>query len=215
MENPMGGGDFRKAFSTPLLIDTDGGRQLITTASKAIYIYDPDTGKEIWRIRHGGYDAPASRPLFENGIAYVTSGNGKPEMLAMHVDGHGDVTDSKVIWHFAHGPPVQPSAVINDGLIFMVNDNGIATCIEKTTGTEVWRERIGGEYSSSTIYADGRIYCFSRQGVATVLKAGRTFETLATNKMGTGFMSSPAVDGRALILRDTTSLYRIEDENSK
>ena len=207
---PMGGGDFRKAFSTPLLIDVDGGQQLITTASKAIYSYDPYTGKELWRIRHGGY-TPASRPLFENGIAFVTSGNGKPEMLAMHVDGHGDVTDSKVIWHFSHGPPVQPSAVINDGLIFMVNDNGIATCIEEATGAEVWRERIGGEYSSSTLYADGRIYCFSRQGVATVLKAGRTFETLAVNKMGTGFMSSPAVDGHALILRDTTSLYRIED----
>jgi outer membrane protein assembly factor BamB len=207
---PMGGGDFRKAFSTPLVIDVGGVRQLLTTGSKAIYSYDQETGRELWKVRHGGY-TPASRPLFENGVAYVTSGNGKPEMLALHVDGKGDVTDSKVIWRFNHGPPVQPSAVINDGLIFMVNDNGIATCIETATGTEVWRERIGGEFSSSLLYADGRVYCFSRQGVATVLKAGRTYEVLATNKMGTGFMASPAVDGHALILRDKTALYRIEE----
>ncbi len=120
---PMGGGDFRKAFSTPIIIDADGGQQMISTGSKTIFGYDPKTGRELWKVRHGGY-TPASRPLFEHGVAYVTTGNGKAEMLAIRVDGHDDVTDSKVIWRFRHGPPVQPSAVINDGLIFMVNDGG-------------------------------------------------------------------------------------------
>jgi outer membrane protein assembly factor BamB len=210
---PMGGGDFRKAFSTPIIIDTDGGQQLLTTGSKAIYGYDPETGRELWKIRDAGY-TPAARPLFDHGLAYVTTGNGRAEMLAVRVDGHGDVTGSKVVWHYSHGAPTQPSPVIDDGLLFMVNDNGIASCVETDTGAEVWRERIGGEFSSSTLYADGRVYCFSRNGVATVLKAGRAFEVLATNKMGTGFMASPAVTGRALYLRDTTALYRIEDGSS-
>jgi outer membrane protein assembly factor BamB len=210
---PMGGGDFRKAFSTPIIIDTDAGPQMITTCSKSIISYDPRTGKELWKVRHAGY-TPASRPLYDNGIAYVTTGNGKAEMLALRVDGHGDVTDSKVVWRFAHGPPRQPSAVINDGLMFMVNDSGIASCLDCATGKELWRERIGGEYSSSVIYADGRVYCFSREGAATVLKAGRTFEVLAKNQMGDGFMASPAVSGHALYLRDKTALYRIEESGS-
>ncbi len=79
---------------------------------------------------------------------------------------------------------------------------------------EVWHERLGGEFSASTLYGDGRVYFFSREGAATVLKAGRAFEILATNKLGTGFMSSPAVSGHALFLRDTTALYRIEEESS-
>jgi outer membrane protein assembly factor BamB len=210
---PMGGGDFRKAFSTPIIIDADGGQQMISTGSKTIFGYDPKTGRELWKVRHGGY-TPASRPLFEHGVAYVTTGNGKAEMLAIRVDGHDDVTDSKVIWRFRHGPPVQPSAVINDGLVFMVNDGGIASCVETATGAEVWHERLGGEFSASTLYGDGRVYFFSREGVATVLKAGRAYEILATNKLGTGFMSSPAVSGHALFLRDTTALYRIEEESS-
>jgi outer membrane protein assembly factor BamB len=209
----MGGGDFRKAFSTPIIIDTDGGPQMLTTSSKAIYSYDPGTGRELWKVRHGGY-TPASRPLFDHGVAYVTTGNGKPQMLALLVDGRGDVTDSKVVWRYSHGPPVQPSAVINDGLLFMVNDSGIASCVETATGAEVWRERLGGEFSASTLYADGRVYCFSRDGVATVLKAGRVFEVLAANKFGTGFMASPAVSGHALYLRDKTTLYRIEEGSS-
>jgi len=43
-----------------------------------------------------------------------------------------------------------------------------------------------------------------------VLKAGRAFEVLATNTLEDGFMASPAVWGKALILRTKTHLYRIE-----
>ncbi len=96
----------------------------------------------------------------------------------------------------------------------MVNDSGIASCVETATGAELWRERLGGEFSASTLYADGRVHCFNRSGVATVLKAGREFEVLATNKAGAGFMASPAVSGRALFLRDKTALYRIEERSS-
>jgi outer membrane protein assembly factor BamB len=209
---PMGGGDFRKAFSTPIIVDTKAGRQMITTCTRAIISYNPDTGRELWKFPHGGY-TPASRPLFENGVAYVTSGNGKTDMFALRVDGHGDLPETAALWRYSHGPPRQPSAVINDGLIFIVNDSGIASCVECATGTEIWRERIGGEFSSSALYADGRIYCFNREGVATVLNAGRTFKVLATNPMGAGFMASPAVSGRALYLRDKTALYRIEDNS--
>jgi hypothetical protein len=63
---------------------------------------------------------------------------------------------------------------------------------------------------ASPIYADGRIYCCNNQGKTVVLKPGRTFEVLATSKLDDGFMSSPAVAGKALFLRTKTALYRIE-----
>jgi outer membrane protein assembly factor BamB len=82
--------------------------------------------------------------------------------------------------------------------------------LESATGKELWQERLGGDYAASLLYADGRVYCFGQDGKATVLKAGRTFEILAGNKFPDGFMASPAVDGKALILRTKTKLYRIE-----
>jgi outer membrane protein assembly factor BamB len=206
---PMGGGDFRKAFSTPIIIDVGGIAQLLTSASKAAYSYDPASGRELWRFRHGGY-SPASRPLFDNGLAFISTGNGTAEMAALRVDGHGDVTDTAAVWRVSHGPPRKPSAVLGDGLLFMVNDGGIASCLEAASGHEVWRERIGGEYSASTLLGDGRVYCFSQTGTTIVLKAGRSFEVLATNQLGSGFMASPAVSGRALYLRSKSDLYRIE-----
>ena len=86
----------------------------------------------------------------------------------------------------------------------------IVRCVEATTGTEVYQERIGGEFCASLLYGDGRIYAFDRDGKTTVLKAGRKFEVLATNRLDDGFMASPAVSGKALILRTKTHLYRVE-----
>ncbi len=206
---PMGGGDYRKAFSTPIIIDVGGVPQVLTSGSKAAYGYDPATGRELWKFRHGGY-TPASRPLFDHGLAFIATGNGKADLVALRVDGHGDVTDTAAVWRVSHGPPRKPSAVLSNGLLFMVNDGGIASCLETATGNEVWRERIGGEYSASTLLGDGRVYCFSQTGTATVLKSGRTFEVLAANQLGDGFMASPAVSGRALYLRSKSNLYRIE-----
>ena len=53
-------------------------------------------------------------------------------------------------------------------------------------------------------------YTFSEEGKSTVIKAGRKFEKIAESTLPDGFMASPAVDAKALILRTKTSLYRIE-----
>jgi len=210
---PRAGGDFRKAYSTPLIVSANGKTQMLSIGSKAAYSYDPQTGREFWKINHAGFSG-ATRPLYARGVAYFSTGHGKGEMLAVRTDGQGDVTDTHILWRNNRGFPRMPSPVLVDGLIFMVNDSGIASCLEADTGQELWQERIGGEYAASVLYADGRVYCFSQQGKATVFKVSRTFEVFATNELADGFMASPAVDGKALLLRTKTHLYRIE-ENSK
>jgi hypothetical protein len=57
---------------------------------------------------------------------------------------------------------------------------------------------------------DGRVYFFNEKGQATVIKPGRAFERLAANNLDAGFMATPAVTGRAFIVRTKTHLYRIE-----
>ncbi|HEY3862783.1 MAG TPA: PQQ-binding-like beta-propeller repeat protein [Verrucomicrobiae bacterium] len=206
---PTGGGDYRKAFSTPIVIDSVGAPLMLSDASKAVYGYDPATGREIWKLSTTAY-SPASRPIYDQGLAIFATGNGKAEVLALHPDGHGELPETAVVWRATRASPSQTSGTVDNGLLFMVNEGGIASCFQSADGAEVWRERIGGDYSASVLYGDGRIYCFSREGKATVLNAGRTFETLATNQLADGFMASPAVSGRALYLRTRAALYRIE-----
>ena len=91
----------------------------------------------------------------------------------------------------------------------MIDDGGIASCLEKT-GEQVWNERVGGKYSAAPIIAGDRVYFFSEDGKAYVLQAGREFKVLATNELGDGFMATPAVVNNSFILRSRSQLYRVE-----
>ena len=92
----------------------------------------------------------------------------------------------------------------------MINDGGIATCVEAKSRQVVWSERIGGNFSASPLYVDGRIYACNEEGKVTVLAPGREFKILAENQLESGLMASPAVVNQSLILRTKTHLYRLE-----
>jgi outer membrane protein assembly factor BamB len=206
--------DYRLAFGTPLIVDTNGKQQLVTTGSKSGIAYDPSTGKELWQVRYSGW-SNSSRPIAENEMAFINTGFESPELWAVRLDGRGDVSDSHVVWKCAKDVPTLPSPIILNGLIYMVSDNGIISCLESGTGKLVWRERIGGKYMSSPVCASGRIYFSDHKGKTTVIKPGRTFKVLAVNQLDDGFMASPAVVGNSLILRSKTHLYCIEKPGKK
>jgi outer membrane protein assembly factor BamB len=201
---PKADGDFRKAFATPLVVDWRGKPVFISLGSQAAYGYDPLTGKELWRVEERAQYSSSVRPITGNGLVFYTTGFNTGQVYAIRPDG-------TVAWKGARGAPQKPSLIFSNGLLFMVNDTGIVTCLEAATGTEIWRSRISDSYSASPILAEGRIYFFSEDGRTTVIEAGREFRPLAENTLDDGFMASPAVDGRAFYLRTRTHLYRIEN----
>jgi outer membrane protein assembly factor BamB len=203
-------GDLRKAHSTPIVITNAGQPLLLSAGAKAFYAYDPRTGQEIWKVHHSDYSA-APRPLFNNGLAYIVSGQSKTELFAVKADGHGDVTDTQVVWRLKTHIGKFSSPILVDGLIYDAAAESFLTCLDAASGEVVWTERIGGSYEASPIYADGRLYFFNQEGVATVIKPGRACDILATNTLADGLMACPAVAGKALYIRTKTHLYRIED----
>ena len=131
----------------------------------------------------------------------------------MRTGGEGLITDTHIEWNVRpRGVPNKPSILLVDDLIYMINDGGIATCIDAKTGEPVWQQRIGGDYSASPLYADGRVWFFNQDGKTTVLKAGRVFEQVGENHLDEGFMATPAIVGKAFYLRTRTHLYRIEEK---
>ena len=195
-------GDFRKAFATPQIITWDGKPMLISLGSQAAYAYDPMTGKELWRLEERAQFSSSTRPLFADGLIYYATGFNTGQLLAVRPDG-------TLAWKAARAPN-KPSLLYDAGLLFMVNDSGIVTCLDAKTGAEVWRSRIPDSYSASPMLAEGRIYFFSEDGRSTVIEAGRAYKLLAENMLDAGFMASPAVDGRAIYLRTKSALYRVE-----
>jgi outer membrane protein assembly factor BamB len=200
---------FRKAYSTPLVIQVNGREQIVTPAADYVFAYEPETGKEIWRVHYEGF-SNVPRPVYGDGLLFICTGFEKPQLWAIRPDGTGDVTASHVAWKYLKQVPQKPSPILVEGKIYFISDNGIATCLDTKTGKEIWQERLGGEHSASPIYVDGKIYFFSHEGATVVLEPGATYKPIATNQLGNGFMASAAIAEKTFYLRSKTDLYRIE-----
>lgn len=202
-------GDVMKAYSTPSIIEVAGKLQMVSPSAGATVAYDPRTGEELWRVKSGGMNASA-RPLYGHGLIYATTAAGGWQLFAIDPKGRGDISTSNFAWKSTKSIPTRSSPLLIGDLLYMVNDMGVAGCLDAKTGESIWQNRLGGKFSASPIYADGRIYFFSEEGAIPVIEPGREFKLLATNQLDAGFMASPAVVDGALILRTKTHLYRIQ-----
>lgn len=197
------------SFATPLLIAVDGRPQVIAPGSGAVIAYDPQDGRELWRVRYGNGYSVIPRPVFAHGLIFVATGFGKPDLLAIRPGGSGDVTDTHIAWRTSKNAPLTPSLLVAGDELYAVSDTGIATCFDARTGQVHWEERVEGNYSASPLAAGGRIYFQNETGTGTVLQAGRAFAKVATNKLGERTFASYAVAGGSLLLRSERHLYRI------
>ena len=206
---PEADGDWRKAFSSPRVFQHNGRPILVSLGSKALYGYDPMSGQELWRVENRACHSGSVSPLYGDGLVFACMGLAKGELWAVKPDGRGDVSESHVAWKVKRGVPNKPSPVLVGDAIYMMDDTGVMSCIDAKSGAEVWRQRMGGNYSASPVHADGRIYFFSEEGKCTVVAAAREFKLLGESQLADGFMASPAVIDGSLILRTRTHLYRV------
>jgi len=202
--------DYKKAYSTPTVIRVGDQWQLISPAAMEAIAYDPQTGNELWRVRHGGMNA-AARPLFEGGLVYLSAGKGPTHLIAVRPQGTGDITASAIEWGMGKSAPYRSSQLIVEGRL-MISDAGVASCLDATSGESIWTKRVGGAHWASPVYADGLIYLSSKAGMVTVIEAGPKFVLRTKNEFPSGFNASPAIAGDSLILRSFTDLYRVAAE---
>jgi outer membrane protein assembly factor BamB len=198
------------SFSTPLVIEVDGAKQVAIPGSGLIGAYDPQDGRELWRVRYGEGYSVVPRPVYAHGLLFVSSGFDKARLLAINPAGAaGDATDDHVAWTHDRGVPNTPSMLVVGDELYFVSDNGVANCLDATTGKVRWTERLEGDFSSSPVYADGRIYFQNEDGVVYVVSADKEFELLATNDLAERALASPAVTDGAIYLRTASQLWRI------
>ena len=198
-----------QAYTTPLVLNLPDGDQVISPGAFQAIAYEPRTGKEIWRVKYAEGFSNVPRPVYGHGLVFICTGFQEPSLLAVRPDGRGDVTKSKIAWKLGRAIPRTPSPLLVGDELYIVTDNGIATCIDAKTGEELWRARLDGTYSASPIYADGRIYFLSEDGESVVIAPGRQLKHLATNQLEGPTLASMAVSHNSIFIRSATHLYRI------
>ena len=206
--------DEQSAWSPPLVVEHQGRKQIIVSATKRVRAYDFKTGELIWECGGLGYNViPA--PVHLDGVVYVMSGDRDSNLMAIRLGGEGDLTGSEaILWSNAKGISYTPSPVLHEGKLYVLTDNGILSCYEAATGKPYYQERLPKPYKfkASPVGIGGKLYLASESGDVVVVKMGETFEVLATNTLeGQMFIASPAVAEGEVFLRGPSTLFCISD----
>lgn len=205
-------GDRKKAYSTPQIVDAGDRKVLVSPFAMATIAYTPETGEPVWTVFHGGMNV-GSRPLFGNGLVYISAGSGNDSLIAVDPKGTGDITKSNIKWRSGRMIPKRASQVLVGKNYFMMEDGGVCSCLDALTGKVIWAKRVAGSYWSSPLYAAGHLYCCSQDGKVSVIKADEEFELVHETMFDDGFTASPIVAGDSLILRSHSHIYRIAKQD--
>jgi len=202
-------------WATPLVVPRGKGWQVVLNGTNRVRSYDLATGDLLWEC--GGQKTnPIPTPVANDELVFAMTGYRGFALYAIPLDATGDLTGSdKVAWKRDEGTPYISSPVLSKGLLYFTKDrHAILSCVDAATGEEVYaNERLP---DMSTLYASpvaaaGRLYFFSREGAGVVVKEGREFEVLATNKLDETIDASPAIIGGTMYVRGDKSLYCIAE----
>ena len=207
------------SWGTPTVITTSAGDELVTNASNYIRAYDPRTGKELWRLA-GSSKITAPTPFAAGHLIVVASGRA-PErpLFAVRAGSRGDITLAKdqtssdtVAWSRTGRGSYMPTPLAYQGILYVLNNNGVFDAYDLETGTEIYRQRlepVGSGFSASPVAADGRLYLTSEDGEILVVAAGREFRRIAANSMGELVMATPALSDGVMYVRGASTLFAI------
>lgn len=199
------------SFSTPLLVETDGRKEILSAGSGMIGAYAPEDGRLLWKATYGEGYSVVPRPVVAEGIAYVATGYNVPKLIAIRLGkATGDVTKTHIAWEVTRRMPKTPSMIATQEQILVLDDTGALTSLNAKSGEPVWNEKLPGNFSASPILTGDIFYAVTEDGVCYVVKispdgAKIQLETDLAERM----LASPILLGGALYLRTEKHLWKI------
>jgi hypothetical protein len=185
-------------YTSPIVLNVAGRDQLLYTGCDLVSSFDPLTGKKLWEI-NGSTEECVTSTVTDGQLIFTSGGYPKNHLCAVRADGSG-----KVVWENTSRVYV-PSLLVRDGHLYAVLDAGVAMCWECATGREVWKQRLGGTFSSSPVLVGDRIFATNEAGQTFIFKATpAAFELVAENKLGDNVFATPTICGGCIYMRAAT-----------
>ncbi|HPR83254.1 MAG TPA: PQQ-binding-like beta-propeller repeat protein [Pontiellaceae bacterium] len=191
------------SWSSPALIKTGSGPQLILNDEENVTAYDPVSGKQIWQVKClGGEVAPS--PAF-NGKDIVFVANEYAQASTLKLTGG----TPKILWQYEKYLPEISSPVAAENFFFIATSAGDVVCLDAATGKEKWKQEFDEGFSSSPVLAGDRIYAIDVAGVVHIFAAAGEYKEIGTIEMGEPVYATPAFMNGRIYIRGDDHLYCI------
>jgi len=191
------------SWSSPALIGTDSGLELILNDEENVTAYDPTSGAPLWQMKClGGEVAPS--PAF-NGTDIVFVANEYAQASALKLTGG----TPEILWQYDEYLPEISSPVAAENLFFIATSAGDVVCLEALTGEVKWEQEFDDGFSSSPLLVGDRIYAIDLEGVVHIFGVETEYKEIGTIEMGEPVYATPALMNGRIFIRGDINLYCI------
>ncbi len=155
------------AYCSPLIVDHNGRRLLVTIMQNNIIGIDDSNGSLLWSHPHiKDPDVHPNTPIFHGGSIYVFSGYGLGG-VKLKLNASGDSVTEE--WENTDLDNQIGGAVLVDGYVYGAGHrNRFWFCVDWETGATVHSSR--NIDKGTVIYADGRLYCYTERGELAIVE---------------------------------------------
>jgi outer membrane protein assembly factor BamB len=208
---------FRASYGTPLIYSNQGKDELVVSSTAGVTGYELDTGAQRWH-----WDWPfATKPLRSVSspllclhhilLAAAGDGGGDRDTVAVKLpEGRGSQYQPRLLWQLRRDVPYVTCLLQQGEHLFAVADKGVASCLELTTGKEVWSQRLGGNFTGSPLLVDGSVIGVNETGEVFVFAASpQKYQPLGRFKLNETVLTTPAVAEGMLLIRGEQHLFAL------
>lgn len=172
------------SYSTPVVANVAGKKQLLMSGGRSVKGYDADTGEELWSA-NTPWVVSCGTMVWDENLAFASGGFPRPQTIAVDA-GTGEVAWTNQVKCY------EQSMIVVDGYLYGLSDRGICYCWRAKDGKEMWKSRMENPISASPVYAGGNLYFTIENGKTFVIKANpEAFELVSTNQLGDRAFATP------------------------
>ncbi len=203
----------KDSYTTACVFEQGDRAEVVVAGADLANAYDSQTGQELWH--HGDINPERNKtlrivvsPVADRERIYVSTAKRGP-VYAIRPGGSGDVTKTHRVWSRTEETPDVPTPAVDNGLIYILRENGVLSVCDAATCQEHYQHRVAeqaGAFSASPVVADGKVFLCSERGLVVVVAAGPQYQHLAENDLGELIMATPAVVGQRVYIRTTGHL---------
>lgn len=198
-----------EGYSSPVITDIGGYRQIINSSSDCYYGLDSKTGKLLWRMDfENDRSLNIADAVVYNEYILISSGYGKGSML-FKLNVSGEEIIPEIIWQSGLMDNHHGGIILHDGYLY---GSGAGSrnwyCLDFMTGKQAWKARGKG----SLTYADEMLYLIEEKGIMMLVSAiSGTYDLQGEFKVPEGgpgmYWAHPVVCGGRLYIRHSDKLY--------
>ena len=194
------------SWSSPLLVETDNGAELITAGDPWVISYDPETGVELWRCEGLSGDV-APVPVFAAGLVFVT--NDFAQVMAIRTGGAGDVTKTHIAWTAEDGMSDASSPIATEKYFLQAHSSGLLTCYAAGTGKLLWEHDLQASVWASPTLVGGIVYLPGEDGKVYLFGLADKFNLIRACDLGEPLYATPAFADGFIYARGNKHLFCI------